>query len=549
VSEQLPPQDPNSRQYARPNDHWACGYAAEGKACRLGPDRRGHCSAASECTPALEKKEGETKGRWKCTRGGGACPEGPLPDGRCGKPPLRCSPRPTLRWWRGRITLAIVALSVATLLIFGGGFWRGTFFNRGPLSYAHAGPAFEERYAGTNRVHETCGACHKASAGGLSGLVTAAWKADPGPFEFHKLIQRAETKRIASAIDAACRKCHKEHGMHREGIPAAMGCSACHQEHQGPARMALPDDSRCSSCHGDPESLVEARDRIALAGFVPASVDRVVASNFEAHHPTFRIHALHLKDTNTLRFNHSLHLASPSVTSLSGGRAMDCAQCHRADASGNYVRSVAFETDCGKCHSLQFDIETPELRLPHGNPEFVSAFLRSLPRQYADIAAKSGTANPAEQNKFAREKMRRLLEQVSSGEELEKQIFFSNSTLGPKRRVGSVEGAAPAVYAGCAYCHEVKAGPQGKAEITKPIVTERWLLHGDFNHRKHATMGCADCHNAAQSKETADIIVPPKNSCANCHSPAGGVASSCATCHNFHTKPFDARLAKNESAP
>jgi hypothetical protein len=547
MSEQLPPQDPNPRQYARPNENWSCGFASEGKPCRLGPDRRGNCRAASECAPVLEKKEGETKGRWKCTRSGGACPEGPLPDGRCGQPPLRCSPQPTLRWWRGRITMALVTVSIAALLILAGGFFRGAFFNRGPLSYGHSGPAFEELYAGTNFVSETCGACHKAAASGVAGLVTAAWKADPSPLEFHKLTRALGGKTRSTAIDAACQKCHTGHAMHRAGIPAAMGCSVCHEEHRGPGRMALPDDNRCSACHGAPDSLIEVREQIAQAGFVPTPVERVVASNFEGHHPTFRIHALRLKDTNTLRFNHALHLTSRSVTSLSGGRAMDCVQCHRADASGEYIRGVTFQADCSKCHSLQFDVETPELRLPHGDPQFVSAFLRSLPKQYADVAAKSGTTNPAEQDRIAREKVRRLLEQVSSGEELEKRIFFSNSTLGPQRRLGTIEGAAPAVYAGCAYCHEVKANAQGHAEVTKPITTERWLLQGEFNHRKHATMACADCHNAAQSTDTADIIVPPKNSCANCHGPTGGVAHSCATCHNFHTKPFGATVAKQNA--
>jgi predicted CXXCH cytochrome family protein len=378
--------------------------------------------------------------------------------------------------------------------------------------------------------------------------MSAAWKADPNPVHFGKLIQSGDRRKGAMAIDGACRKCHTEQAMHREGIPVAMGCSSCHEEHRGPARMALPDDSRCAACHGDPNDLVEARKRIALAGFVSAPVARSIASNFEAVHPSFRIHALHLKDTNTLRFNHSLHLNSPSVTALSGGRAIDCVQCHRADASGDYVRGVTFEADCSKCHSLQFDVETPELRLPHGNPEFVSAFLRSLPKQYADIAARSGVGNSADQNRIAQEKMRRLLEQFSWGEELEKRVFFSNSTLGPDRRVGAVGGTAPAVYAGCAYCHEVKADAQGKAQVTKPVVTERWLLNGDFNHRKHATMACANCHNAAQSSETADIIVPPKNLCASCHSPAGGVAHSCVNCHNFHTKPFGGKLAGSETA-
>ena len=546
MSENLSPQDPNPRQYARPNENWVCGYACEGNACRLGPDRRGNCGATADCAPVLELKPGETKGRWKCMRPGGACELGPSSDGTCGRPALRCSPRPTLRWWRGRITLTVSAVSIAALLIMAGGNLRGFFFNRGSISYAHAGPAFQERYAGTNEVKETCGACHKAGAGGLSALVAAAWKAEPGPLEVHKLVHTAGVRPPMSRVDAACQKCHLDHAVHQHGVPVAMSCSSCHEEHRGPGRMALPNDDRCAVCHGDPESMAGARDQIVAAGFSPSPEGRAIASNFGGRHPTFRIHDLRMRDTNTLRFNHALHLTSSSVTSLSGGRAMNCVECHRADTSGEYIRGVNFEQDCSKCHSLQFDVDTPDLRLPHGEPEFVSAFLRSLPKQYADLAAKSGVSNSAEQNRIARDKVRRLLEHVGSGEELEKRIFFSNSTLGPQRRVGAVEGAAPAIYAGCAYCHEVKADSLGKAVVTKPVMTERWLWHGEFNHRKHATMACADCHNAVESRDTAEIIVPPKNSCAKCHSPSGGVADSCVTCHSFHLRTATPRVATSD---
>lgn len=539
MSEQLPPQDSDPRQYARPNDHWECGYAAEGKPCRLGPDRRGNCRATAECLPILEKKEGESKGRWRCTRGGGACSEGPLPDGRCGRQLIKCSPRPTLRCWRGRITLAVVAASLGCLLIFVGGFWRGGFLNRGPLSLAHSGEAFHYAFAGTNKnVHETCGACHKAGAGGLGGILSAAWHADPAPLEFNKLTEGTSGK--MTAIDASCQKCHVQHLRHRDELAVGLSCSNCHEEHRGPGRMALPNDDRCATCHADADDLAESRERTMLAGFIPSAPGRAVASSFEWRHPEFRVQALHLRDTNTLRFNHSLHLTSPTVTKLSAGRAVDCVQCHRQDASGEYVRGVNFNQNCQECHSLQFDAETPELHLPHGQPGFVSAFLRTLPKQYADLAARAGTSDPVEQNRFAQARARRLLEQFSSGEELEKRIFFSNSTLGPQRRVGTVEGSTPALYSGCAYCHEVNADSLGKPRVTKPIMTERWLSHGGFNHAKHVTTACVQCHDAVQSRETSDVIIPTKRSCAKCHSGEGGVVDSCITCHNFHTKSNEA---------
>ena len=113
MSEQLPPQDFGSQHYERPNQKWICGHACEGQSCRLGPSHRGHCRATAECVPVLEKAEGEAKGRWRCTRAGGACENGPLPDGSCCRPVARCSPVPTLRTVRGRATWAVVAATAA----------------------------------------------------------------------------------------------------------------------------------------------------------------------------------------------------------------------------------------------------------------------------------------------------------------------------------------------------------------------------------------------------------------------------------------------------
>ena len=76
MKEQLPSPDFDASRYARPNQNWICGYAAEGRPCRVGPDGRGRCRASFECQPVLEIKEGETKGRYRCTRSaqqGGPC--------------------------------------------------------------------------------------------------------------------------------------------------------------------------------------------------------------------------------------------------------------------------------------------------------------------------------------------------------------------------------------------------------------------------------------------------------------------------------------------
>jgi hypothetical protein len=268
----------------------------------------------------------------------------------------------------------------------------------------------------------------------------------------------------------------------------------------------------------------------------PAAGFTHVIHSFADDHPEFRVHADKLRDPDTLKFNHALHLTGETIPKLAAGQKLDCAFCHQPDVAGSYFRRINFAHHCQVCHSLQFDPETPGLTLPHGDPDFVSAFLHSLPKQYADFAARSGVTRATEQNQFAQEKLQRLQARVASGEDFEKRVFFSTATTGPELQVGSVSGATRALYPGCAYCHEVKSGVQGKAEITKPVILERWLAHGEFNHAKHAGVICAQCHQAATSKDTADIILPGINSCTTCHSPRGGVADSCATCHVYHKK-------------
>lgn len=542
MSEQLPAPDFDSLGYERPNQNWICGHAAEGAPCRPGPDHCGRCRATAECAPVLEKPAGESKGRWRCTRPGGVCETGPRPDGTCCRPIAKCSPMPTLRTRRGQLTRAVVAATVALLLICLGGSWRGAFINPGELSTPHSSAAFAKLHADTNRVDQTCAACHTAGAAGPSGLISAAWRAKPGPFEINELAHTRPGE--MTAIDEACQKCHTRHLLHQPNVVRDIACSFCHPEHRGAGPIAATTDMHCTLCHGDAEIMAAAAANGATlppkselpTNSRPTTGFKQVIHSFASDHPEFRVHTENRHDLNTLRFNHALHLTSDTIPKLPSGGKLDCASCHQPDAAGIYFRQINFENHCRVCHSLQFDPETPGLTLPHGDPGFVSAFLRSLPKQYADFAARSGLTTAAGQNQFAQEKLQRLQARVTSGEDFEKRIFFSSATIGPEVQVGAVRGPTPALYPGCAYCHEVNSGAQGKAEITRPIMEERWLTQGEFDHAKHGSMTCAQCHQAMTSKATADVILPGKNSCAACHSPRGGVVDTCATCHVYHQR-------------
>jgi len=536
MSDQLPTPDFDSQHYERPNQKWICGHAGEGKPCRLGPTNGGRCQAGSECVPVLETKPGESKGRWRCTRAGGACENGPLPDGKCCHPISRCSPIPTLRTRRAKLTRWVVATTIAGLLVALGGPWRTLLINPGKLSTAHSGDAFKKLSKSGGQPDENCGACHTAGNSGPSGIITAAFHSSPGPFEIERLSHLKKGE--ATTLDQSCQKCHTSHVLHQAKLMSPASCSFCHQEHQGGGRMATPTDANCGLCHGSPEKM----GQLIFASTRKSSENQGigVARNFAGDHPEFRLHVEKKRDPNTLKFNHALHLTSETIPKLKKGEKLDCRFCHQADVAGRFFRGIKFESHCQVCHSLQFDPETPSLTLPHGNPGFVSAFLHSLPKQYTDFAARSGLTSAPEQNRFVQERLERLRGRIGTGEDFEKRVFFSTAMIGGETQVGAVRGVTPALYPGCAYCHEVKADKDGQAGITPPIMTERWLTGAEFTHAKHSGVACSQCHQAEKSKATSDILLPLKQVCATCHSRSGGVADSCATCHVYHTKRIEA---------
>jgi hypothetical protein len=518
MSEQLPAPDFDAQNYARPNQNWICGHACEGNACRQGPDAKGHCCATAECKPVLETMPGETKGRWRCTRSSGACESGPLPDGSCCRPIAKCSPVPTLRVWRGRAMLAVIAASCAVLLVLlGNPPWRNNFISPGEISNPHSGAAFAV-LAVTNHLNQSCGACHVAGNSGPNPMIHAALHAEPGIFDLKKLANAKPAE--PTAIDESCLKCHAGRNFHQPNAPM-ISCSFCHAEHKG-IKIAATTDANCVFCHGNAAEMA-----VAQTGnyFTP------VIHHFADDHPQFLFLTEELRDPDTLKFNHALHLTGTTIPNLPGGAKLDCAFCHQPDAAGTLMKPVAFEKNCRVCHSLQFDPETPQLMLPHGNVDFVSAYLRSLPKQYLDLAVKAGSTDA---NDFATKKLAGLRTQFGSGEDLERRVFFSTATFGPEAQIGTLSGATRSLFPGCAYCHEVKTAASGLPQVTKPMMIERWLAQAKFNHLKHTGISCEKCHDAIHSKDTADILLPPKETCTVCHSPRGGVANFCAECHIYH---------------
>jgi hypothetical protein len=266
--------------------------------------------------------------------------------------------------------------------------------------------------------------------------------------------------------------------------------------------------------------------------------------SFATDHPEFQVLEENLKDPNPLRFNHQLHLASPNVTPLKG-RALECSDCHKPDAAGIYYLKLTFEEHCKSCHSLQFDVNNPGLLVPHGNAGHVRAFLRSLPAQYHDFAAnQKGLTRQPEIESFVQAQLTRLRDDYASGEELEQRVFFGDAHTAPVANVVAQGNRGPAKFPGCAYCHTVAPSEAGPPRVSQPVIPDRWLIRGEFDHGKHFKVACVKCHEVGRSRETSDVLLPAKASCSECHSPQGGVASSCSTCHSYHTPRKESKAVK-----
>lgn len=541
----------DNKNYARPNQKWECGWTCDGWACRVGPSEKGECRATFECRPMLERKQGEEKGRWRCSRPsehGGPCEVGPSPDGKCCRPIPKCQPKRSLRSKRALVCWLTVTFCIGLLLALGGsGKLRWKFLSPGKLSTAHQSEAFRrmerEHFGGSQNG---CAGCHGAARQGNPGWLQQALNASPSPFDVKEAV--AFDHRALTKVDASCATCHREHTFHQPNLTHDYSCAACHKEHRGLGRISPPADSHCVACHGDRKDMLAAselgkqlpadqfhfRQAGGLLSFVsarPADGYTQIIRNFHKDHPEFQVHRDGAKDSNPLRFNHAVHFGS-SIPKLNG-RNLDCASCHQPDASGMRFAPIKFDQHCQSCHSLQFDPRNPQLHIPHGDTDGVRAFLRSLPRQYADLAARKGMTRTEDQNRFSQEQLRALRELFPTGEELEKSVLLT----GDRNSVENDSTTKRGHFVGCVYCHTSGVTAAGLPTMQKPIIPDRWMSHARFNHQPHSHVACTECHGAKTSRETSDILLPRKDNCISCHSPKGGVPSSCVTCHGYHNFP------------
>ena len=420
---------------------------------------------------------------------------------------------------------------------------RETFFNPGKISSSHA------------RFADDCAQCHDTSLI-TGGILTRS--------DFESVLRERFRFGVPfDPIDRKCETCHlkqdgRRHTFHEADVVQLRSCTACHQEHRGPGPLKLVASSNCISCHGNRE-VMEASAKKGMK-LPPEAFDRhphpaqqvafdlprpgrgytQTFSSFWQGHPEFQLDREKVRDSDTLRFNHQRHFAADIP--LVNRKRLDCNYCHMRQPDGRYYSRITFAANCQPCHSLQFDPKNPELTLPHGNATAVRAFLHNLSTQYAELAAQKGITNPKDIQASVTKQMTQLRERVRSiypgsfnpGEDFEKEVFFASD---PYKLQRDAPARVRASFYGCAFCHEVKPVANAAPVITKPIFVDRWMPQANFDHSKHASVKCDDCHHAMGSKNTSDILMPKIANCVTCHSPQGKVVAECITCHTYHGSP------------
>ena len=414
----------------------------------------------------------------------------------------------------------------------------------GSWAYQEIKRRYEQTKISTNHAafSANCASCHEKSLGA------------PTLAQLRLLVRNPSHHGLSFAtIDRKCESCHQQHTFHEASVVQNRSCSVCHQEHQGLAPMKMVASSQCASCHNNSVIMEAAaqqgmqlpREEFHRHSQPPQQVtfdlprpDRGYTQTFPSfwqRHPEFQLNRQHVRDPDVLRFNHQRHFATD--IRLKNGKSLDCDSCHKPDCEGRFYQRITFAANCQECHSLQFDPRNLKLTLPHASAAMVHGFLSTLPTQYAEFALKEKIASPDELPAFVTKQLTQLRELVGSGEDFERKIFFSTDPYKPMHDAGP---GLPASFYGCAFCHEVKpvaTAANAAPRIAKPVLVDRWMPQANFNHAKHASVKCDDCHHAMQSRNTSDILMPIKANCVTCHSPAGKVVAECITCHTYHAPP------------
>lgn len=338
-----------------------------------------------------------------------------------------------------------------------------------------------------------------------------------------------------------CQECHKTIGEHvdikllsADLFPDAR-CASCHRDHKGEyggeygggRGLARQDEHFCIDCHTD------------IKRVMPTSQTGDV-TDFVQRHPEFKLslpgsngryirvrQSDKPKESSNLHFPHSAHLVKKGVRSPNGRVVLECSNCHQLDAGNKLFKPINMKEMCLECHSLQFEPAVTARQVPHGSVDEVMLTLKEF---YASIALQDIPVDVIAPPDLLRRKPGKQLS------EEERQVAFAWAN----RKAQKIAEDLFEVRV-CNVCHEVTKIMDQTGDsfnITPVRISQHWFSKARFDHGKHRSFACIDCHAVEKSKQSADIAIPDITVCRNCHSGAeaqtGKIISTCLTCHGFH---------------
>ena len=343
--------------------------------------------------------------------------------------------------------------------------------------------------------------------------------------------------------DSACVGCHQKTLGHVQTVALQQDlfgdtrCANCHADHKGPHALSRGDPDLCATCHGD---LKHRKPDTVLAN----------ATDFGSDHPGFKLtllqgpakddtariaqtDAARLFERSHLKFPHDTHLRT-NLRAPKGRKTLECRSCHLPDASGKSFEPISMRKVCVECHLLEFEPAVTKRQVPHGSVddavttlrEFYSyIILNDVPVDVIDVGA-----------------IRSGLPRLGGGAVNEEQRQRALNWANAKTRQVAEDLFEARV---CIVCHFVdrtvtrlKAGRERGWSVTQVSIATTWLPKARFDHLKHRTYKCGDCHHVEKSHSSADIAIPDIVTCRQCHTgtepAANKVVSTCIACHGFH---------------
>jgi hypothetical protein len=438
-------------------------------------------------------------------------------------------PTRTWKWWWNVAAVGLGAAVVAGVYLFE----RDAAFHAAPVSSVHS--TFGNR----------CELCHDQAG-------HTAWRLITLGDSFH------------SVSDAACQACHRA-AVHQTDLVAGPACVACHQEHRPDQALSHVMDGHCTDCHrqlelddGQPASFFAEIDRFGVGGVAhpefavlrtseedvgPRHGAHAVAAFAAAGRPGTRQDRMHgarggqWVDRGGLKFNHKMHLDPAGVVHPDREkRLLACSACHVPEASGQYMQPIEYERHCAQCHPLRLTGPLSRLgEIPHRAVEEVRGVVRerlSRLRQESQREASADRSTSPPGPPGAAPPRLALLPTPAVLSEAD-ELKIDELMVRADHAVFGLEAKGM-----CRHCHHVEirdgewhvphvnplvgdgvvrgspdpahraGGSVGRPATTNKMVPDRWLPHARFDHQSHRAIQCGECHAAAESSATGDILLP-----------------------------------------